>query len=304
MASTSFCAGCAPRVADLACQGSFARLGILKVHWECWSACNLPCAFCYRTQGAPLGTEPSMQLLEAVSTSGASTIVFAGGDPSIRPDIVSLITHARLLGLRVEVQTNAHYVTQDFLTALGTVNLVGLSLDGPDAKTHDRFRGKPGNFVRVVRLLRLLTESNVPVVVRSIVAKSNFKAVPRIARLLEGMPTVVRWSLLEFSALGEGFVQREKYALGRAVFDNVTEEIRRVFAGPAHLDIYRAEAKIGTYALITPSGALYGTTESTVEGIFPTLGSICQEHLRVLAERLPFSRENHSRRYTDTFITG
>jgi hypothetical protein len=133
-------------------------------------------------------------------------------------------------------------------------------------------------------------------------AKSNFEAIPRIAPLLEGMPTVVRWSLLEFSAVGEGFLNRERYELERSVFDRVADDIRRAFAGPAQIDIYRAEAKIGTYVLITPNGYVYGTAESTVNGVFPTIGSICQEHLSVLAEKLQFSSENHIQRYQDAFV--
>jgi hypothetical protein len=108
---------------------------------------------------------------------------------------------------------------------------------------------------------------------------------------------VVRWSLLEFSPVGEGFINREEYYLKRSLFDKVVDQVMQIFVGPASLDIYRTEAKTGTYALITPSGHLYGTTESTVNSFFPTIGSIIQDHLATLAERLPFSRQNHIQRY-------
>src|SRR5919199_122548 len=101
----SFCAACTPQSASPQCRNSFKRLGVIKVHWECWSACSLACSFCYRTRGNPLDTEGAKKLLQAISTSGALRIVFAGGDPSLRPDIAQLIHYAHSLNLQVEVHT-------------------------------------------------------------------------------------------------------------------------------------------------------------------------------------------------------
>src|SRR5206468_9954060 len=95
-------------------------------------------------------TTHAKNLISSVSTSGVQTIVFAGGDPSIRPDISSLIRFARELALRVEVQTNAHHTPKEFLKELQSVELVGLSLHGPNAAVHDAFRNKIGNFERVL----------------------------------------------------------------------------------------------------------------------------------------------------------
>lgn len=37
------------------CRDAFKRIGLSKLHWECWSDCNLHCKFCYRTVDTPLG---------------------------------------------------------------------------------------------------------------------------------------------------------------------------------------------------------------------------------------------------------
>src|SRR5215472_11967938 len=150
--NNQYCAGCGATTVRTECLNSFRRLGLIKVHWECWSNCNLPCEFCYRTLGQALPTDEAKRLISAVRTGGVETIVFAGGDPSIRPDICELVSSAREQALNVEVQTNAQYTSEEFLHALRTVQLVGLSLDGPNQDVHDAFRGKPGNFERVLRL--------------------------------------------------------------------------------------------------------------------------------------------------------
>jgi len=292
------CGGCAPGPVSGMCRGCFERLGIIKVHWECWYECNLSCPFCYRTNGSALTTKDARKMLRIVATSGAKHIVFAGGDPSLRRDIIELIEDARSLNLRVELQTNAQHIGKDLLEKLiSDVEVVGLSLDGPDANTHDTIREKPGNFDSVLKLLQKLQENNVPVIIRSLVTKLNYHTIPDLSDVLKKFPNIVRWSLLEFSPVGEGFLNRERYMLDKSTFELIVEKVRQAF-GKDKLDVYTADKKIGTYALITPSGLLYGVTDKSALNSYPTIGSILEEHLSVLSERLPFSAKNHGKRYS------
>jgi len=296
MRPSRYCGACGALVRP-ECLNAFRELGIVKVHWECWSDCNLPCAFCYRTKGLPLSTGDAQKLVTSVSTSGVETLVFAGGDPSLRPDIGALIRFARNLALQVEVQTNAHHTPKDFLQELQTVQQVGLSIDGADAITHDAFRNKNGNFDRVVSMLQQLNRWGIPVVVRTVIAKSNHANVHLIGQIFQEMENIRRWSLLEFSPVGQGYSNRKNYEIDRTLFRAATDRVREKFSYPEKIDIYAAESKVGTYALITPAGDIYGTGVPTQSGVFPTIGSIVSEHLSVLAEKLPFSKELHRRRY-------
>jgi len=292
-----FCGGCSPSEPSAACFDSFRRIGLLKVHWECWTECNLACSFCYRTRGTPLNTKEAKLLLSAVRTGGSQAIVFAGGDPSIRPDIAELIECAHSNNLGVEVQTNAHHLSSKFLQALRTAQLVGLSLDGPDAASHDAFRDKPGNFARVIALMKQLNEWNIPVILRSVVAKPNFRRIPEIGRLLADFGNVKRWSLLEFSAVGAGYEHKNDYAIDEQTFGAVADEAHNAPHGTTPIDLYAGPKKVGTYALITPTGNVYGTGGSLENGVHPTVGSIVCDHLRDIAKKLPFSKKNHEARY-------
>ncbi|MDO5373175.1 MAG: radical SAM protein [Corynebacterium glutamicum] len=111
-----------------ACHNSFKEKGIVKVHWETWSDCNLGCAFCYRSIATPLTTAKAKKLLSALSWCGVNTVVFAGGDPTLRKDLPELISFAAKLLLKVEVQTNAHFLPHDTEQSLlsDDVDLIGL----------------------------------------------------------------------------------------------------------------------------------------------------------------------------------
>ena len=246
--------------------------------------------------GSPLDTKEAVRLLRIVKTSGARTIVFAGGDPSLRTDIFELVTYAQKIGLGVEIQTNAHFQPPSFLCLLADVNLVGLSLDAHEAELHDGFRGRKGNFKQVCGMLDFLRQKGVPVIVRSLITVSTHKSVPQLAVRLKEYPNLIRWSLLEFTPIGKGFENCDKYALDRALYESSVALATSLAGEAIKVDVYRNEDKTGTYALVTPDGQLYGTG-SVINGDYPKVGSMLQTHLDELARRLTFIPENHARRY-------
>lgn len=295
--SPAFCGGCDGSGVRAACRGSLERLGAHKVHWECWSECNLSCQFCYRTQGVPLETPDAERLLAAVAIAGAETIVFAGGDPSLRRDLGHLLRRARALGLKTDVQTNAQHAPAHFREALTEADSVGVSIDGPTAEVHDRFRSKRGNFARVLELLDCLEGSAVPVTVRTVVARPNFQQIAEIGELLLPYANVAFWYLLEFSAVGTGYHNRQMYELERASFAEVVARVTARYEGKLEVHARRSEVKTGAYVMITPDGAVYGTADQTVDGLYPRAGSVLQDHLSELAERIGFRRAVHEDRY-------
>jgi MoaA/NifB/PqqE/SkfB family radical SAM enzyme len=293
----AFCGGCGGSAVRAACRGSLKRLKAHKVHWECWFRCNLPCPFCYRTKGHPLDTEDGERLLAAVASAGAETIVFAGGDPSLRPDIGQLLIAAGALGLTTEVHTNAHHAPAAFRGALTCADQVGLSLDGPTAEVHDAFRGKRGNFEQVLDLLGFLEESGKPVIVRTIVARPNFEHVADLGKVLGDYKNVKLWYLLEFSPVGLGYSNREIYELERPLFDQVVDEATQRHTPRLDIHARRLEDKFGAYVLVTPDGDVYGTAEETLEGIYPRVGSVLRDHLSDLATAIEFRPALNEKRY-------
>jgi MoaA/NifB/PqqE/SkfB family radical SAM enzyme len=243
-------------------------------------------------------THEALRLIQAVRFGGCKGLVFAGGDPSLRADIDELVARSQSIGLKAEIQTNADHVSPAFRVALLRADLIGLSLDASVAGCHDMLRGRPGNFDRTLALLRWLCESNKPVVVRSVVLPQNRLEFAALARLLSGFTNILRWSVLEFSAIGEGYAKRDQFSLASADLERAILDARESWHGSGGLDIYRNCEKAGAYLLLTPSGLAYGTTDvAPPNGVFPTVGSIIYDHLADLARSLPFSAEHHRKRY-------
>jgi MoaA/NifB/PqqE/SkfB family radical SAM enzyme len=287
-----YCGGCGEDAVSTTCRGSLQRQGIRKAHWECWSECNLPCPFCFRTSGRPLDTQGGSLLLRALATGSARAIVFAGGDPSLRPDLAELVGEALSLGLAVQVQTNGQHVSRSFLRTLGCCEYVGLSLDGPDAATHDGFRRKPGNFRRVLGLLGQLEARGIPVSVRTVVGLANYRLIPDMARIIVSYSNVICWKLLEFTAIGNGLSNRIEYEIPADSFEATARATGQRLGGSADLlEALRNAEKIGLYMMISADGIVYGTSETALmrSGQHHSAGLILSEHLVHLAQRLPLA---------------
>src|SRR4051812_9999308 len=131
----------------------FAQAPFLVI-WETTQACALACRHC-RASARPwrdpleLTTDEGRAVVRQTAAMGTPLIVFSGGDPVSRPDLVDLVAEGHACGLRtatIPAATDA--LTFDLLAGLQQAGLdqLALSLDFPDAARHDAFRGVPGAF--------------------------------------------------------------------------------------------------------------------------------------------------------------
>src|SRR5262244_4569951 len=82
----------------------------VRVYWELTRACDLACRHC-RAEAVPerapdeLTTGECERVLRELATAGppAPHVVFTGGDPLKRPDLVALVKYGVGLGLGVSV---------------------------------------------------------------------------------------------------------------------------------------------------------------------------------------------------------
>lgn len=118
--------------------------------WNTTNACNLACAHCYRDSGEAaereLSTEEGLRLIDEIARAGFQIMIFSGGEPLLRPDILELIRHARDCGLRPVLGSNGTLLSLEMARALKDAGLMaaGISLDSLDAVKHDRLRGQKG----------------------------------------------------------------------------------------------------------------------------------------------------------------
>ena len=159
-----------------------------RVVWQITNACNYNCRYCMFASGKPnprgeLSTAEAFRCLDQLRASGFTHIKLTGGEPFLRRDLVSIIKYAHSLGFSLDVSTNASTInaeTAHRLKRSGT-ELVHVSLDGPDASTHDAVRGA-GACEKTMRGIQELVAHAVPVRIGTALFAGNER---RLADMVE-----------------------------------------------------------------------------------------------------------------------
>ncbi|MEM2865201.1 MAG: radical SAM protein [Candidatus Bathyarchaeia archaeon] len=163
-----------------------------QVVWEVTGVCNLRCKHCSASAGSTAGdlsTGEALDAVEKLADMGVTIIAFSGGEPLIRRDIFQLARAAADHGVYVAMATNGTLITDavaDKLKEAG-VEYLQISLDGASPETHDSFRGIPGSFQRTIEGIRRAVERDFFVNISTTVTRLNYREVPRIIELCEGL---------------------------------------------------------------------------------------------------------------------
>jgi 12,18-didecarboxysiroheme deacetylase len=161
------------------------------VVWNVGQRCNLKCVHCYsqsqdRSYSGELSTEEGKALIEDLARFGSPVILFSGGEPLLRPDLLPLAQLATDRGVRAVISTNGTLISKEMAGALKRIGLsyVGVSLDGM-RETNDRFRGVEGAFDAALKGMRNCREAGIKVGLRFTINRRNVRDIPEIFDLLE-----------------------------------------------------------------------------------------------------------------------
>ncbi len=132
------------------------------------SYCNCACRHCWISpeyldarsapDEAPYAT--FKDIIDQAIPLGLKNIKFTGGEPLLSNHTRSLMTYAYEKKLGITVETNGVLLDEAMADFLRSVNLahIAISLDGPDAATHEELRGVEGVFERTVNAIRLCAQ--------------------------------------------------------------------------------------------------------------------------------------------------
>jgi radical SAM protein len=193
----------------------FAR-NPLMFYYEVTQACDLVCKHCRASAQEhaaedELSTEQALALVEQVATfPRRPMLVFTGGDPLKRTDLFTLIGRAVEVGLEPVLTPSATPLATreafERVRAAG-VRRLGVSLDGPDAATHDAFRGWSGSFERTLGMLDDAQHLGLAVQVNTSITRRNVDKIDAMAELLRDRG-IAMWSVFFLVPVGRGLQEQ------------------------------------------------------------------------------------------------
>ena len=207
------------------------------VVWNMTRRCNLKCVHCYakalEVEGKDdISTEKGKEIINDLASYGAPVMLFSGGEPLVRQDLVELAKHATQQGMRAVISTNGTLITKQKAKELKEVGLsyVGISLDGME-EVHDRFRAVPGSFKKALQGIENCQAEGLKVGLRFTINKRNVQEVPGIFKLLRDLevPRACFYHLV-YSGRGSELIKEDlNHQETRQLLDLIMDETRALF---------------------------------------------------------------------------
>jgi radical SAM protein with 4Fe4S-binding SPASM domain len=198
-----------------------------RIYWELTRACNLRCLHCRAIPtelASPddLPTHVCLDIMEQIAEVCKSAVVLTGGEPLLREDIFDLAAYGKFLGLRMGLATNGTLVTALEAKRIQEAGFdrVGISIDGPDAITHDAFRQMPGAFEGAIAGIRHLKERGMYVQVNTSVTTHNAHLLEEILELMH-LLRVDAWHLFLLVPVGCGLQIAEKMQVEAREYERI-----------------------------------------------------------------------------------
>jgi len=178
--------------------------------------CNLKCRYCFadahfcqcdpeferKRRKDPLTTKDVYSILDNVAEAGTVAIQFAGGEPTLRDDLVDIVGYARIMkNMYIALNTNGTLLNDKLIYQLASVGLaqVKVSVDGLE-KSHDWNRGE-GSFKKAINALKGFKAEGVPsVILIMTLSKINYNELPEMVALCKDMG--FQFTMVEFLPIG------------------------------------------------------------------------------------------------------
>jgi MoaA/NifB/PqqE/SkfB family radical SAM enzyme len=193
--------------------------------WEITYACPLRCAYCYSESGLRPSRQPPtadmLRIADALVRLGPRVVHISGGEPAIVSGLVEVGERLARGGVAVVLTTSGFGLSEEKAQGIARwFHSVHVSVDGPDAATHDRLRGRAGSFDAAIEALERFGELSrerqregqprVRFGTDCVVVRSNFDLIPRMVRELSP-----RFDEMEFmifnGVVPQGLASRESY---------------------------------------------------------------------------------------------
>ncbi len=170
--------------------GATGGLGPVVV-WNCTRTCNLNCIHCYSSSESKkyegeLTTGQAVNFIDGLAEFKVPVILFSGGEPLLRKDLMELAAYAKKRGIRPTISTNGTLLSPQTVKSFQDLGIgyIGVSLDGI-GENNDRFRGRKGAFDAALEGIRNCVAAGQRVGLRFTINKHNHKEMGAIFDLIE-----------------------------------------------------------------------------------------------------------------------
>jgi radical S-adenosyl methionine domain-containing protein 2 len=230
------------------------------VNFHILRRCNLRCRFCFATfRDVPgqLDTEAALHVIDALAAAGARKLNFAGGEPTLHPDLPHFIRHAKRQGLTTSIVTNGARLARVLDACSDDLDWAGLSVDTIDESVQSSLgRGQGGHVRRSIENAGRCRAAGVRVKLNSVITRLNVHH--DLAPLVRAMAPE-RWKVFQVLPMGgQNDAQVGDLTVSKAEFTHFVDRHRGLSDEGYPPIVEDNDAMSGSYAMVDPFGRFYG----------------------------------------------
>ncbi|MBT3304446.1 radical SAM protein [Candidatus Woesearchaeota archaeon] len=161
-----------------------------SVGWGLTNACNLSCLHCYNSSAKKsideINTSEAKKVINWLSELNVRSLNYGTGECGLKKDFWEIVKYAHLKGIKQGITTNGWSVNKETISLVKKyMNDVDVSLDFPNKKKHNWFRGSNTAWDDAIDALDLLKQYKIPFsIVICFTSKNTTK------RILDGFLTL------------------------------------------------------------------------------------------------------------------
>jgi MoaA/NifB/PqqE/SkfB family radical SAM enzyme len=166
---------------------------------ELTERCNNNCIHCNinlpkndrKAESRELTYDQWKHILDQAAELGVLSVRFTGGEPLLREDFSYLYLHARSIGMKVIIFTNACLLTEeiaDMLTRVPPLEKIEITAYGMKQDSYEAVTRKQGSYNAFKNGVSLLLDREVPFIVKSAILPPNKHEIDEFDRWANTMP--------------------------------------------------------------------------------------------------------------------
>ncbi len=197
--------------------------------WNTSRTCNLKCVHCYtdsdnKKYDNELNTKEGKELIDSLADFSIPSLLFSGGEPLMRKDLLELMEYAAKKNIRPVISTNGTLIDKAKARDIKNAGVVyvGISLDGME-DVNDKFRGVEGAFKKAMAGFENCRNADQRVGLRLVLTRRNYQDLDQIFDFIEAEEiNRACFYHLVYSGRGENmFADDLKYSESKSAMDTI-----------------------------------------------------------------------------------
>ncbi len=220
--------------------------------------CNNHCIFCHDSEiqnGEIIGVDTLKTEIKKAKADGFTRLILSGGEPTIHPDIISLVDYAKMLGFDwIQLISNGRmFAYRDFTSKIvrAGLNEVTISFHSHEKKISDYLTGVRGSYEQTIKGIENLKRNNIVISIDIVINKLNYRHLTESIKFFYSTLNITEFDLLHLTPFGRGL---ENYNILNIEPESERREIKKAIR-------YAQKNKIVLWTNRVPPEILEGNEE-------------------------------------------